>query len=169
MEGYSPESAPPSVDLPSTPTLSFELPSISTLDHLFISKPPGGLGPDSTSLAHSSHPGYNVQPNYKPQLPALSVDHTRRAVPPGRPGSPFSFGNPPPYPRVSPGKLPIFLPFNLPTWAAPYRIMSPCIPIADTFCRRPRNLFWEEQQTLGHLRSISGERARCRHHGRRAA
>lgn len=93
MEEYSPVvSASPPPSTPSLPTI-LEL----ELDHLYA-KPLSG-GADAASIVHNSNP-FGLQQSFKPQLPALSVD--RRTLPSGRPGSPFSFGNPPTYPRVSP-------------------------------------------------------------------
>lgn len=82
---------------PVSSTTSWSLPSLTSLD---FSKPStASFATDATSLAHDPNGSF---PGYKPQLPALSVDQaSRRPVPSGRPGSPFSFGNPPPYPRTS--------------------------------------------------------------------
>ena len=112
MEEYSPVlSASPG---PPTTPFSIALPTIFDLelDHLYA-KPLGG----GADVVHNNH----HHPYFKPQLPALSLDQARRAaLPSGRPGSPFSFGNPPTYPRVSPGAYFSFLVFySWPKLASP--------------------------------------------------
>lgn len=128
------------------------LPSLSTLEQIFASKPDAlATTSPSASLAHNTSPGY---PIYKSsQLPALTEGNiARRPLPSGRPGSPFSFGDPPAYPRLSPG---VFFFCGFVGLSAPSRIFVSNMLIS---CSRPRRGSGKSKQTLGNLRSISRER-----------
>ncbi|KAG8820529.1 hypothetical protein FRC17_010129 [Serendipita sp. 399] len=72
------------------------LPSLAAL--AFSNPSPTVFTADAASLTQGPHHAFS---SFKPQLPALSVNPVSRPAPSGRPGSPFSFGNPPEYPRAS--------------------------------------------------------------------
>ncbi|KAG8821380.1 hypothetical protein FRC18_011348 [Serendipita sp. 400] len=72
------------------------LPSLAAL--AFSNPSPTVFAADGAPLTLNPHSAFS---SYKSQLPTLSVDPVSRPAPSGRPGSPFSFGNPPEYSRVS--------------------------------------------------------------------